>query len=215
MIRDPIGSTDGSGLKGRIGLHPVPGVDGVGELRRFAPLASPRIYESRDELLEMVASGQVDFGFLVVTDGASAIDTYEAISRHRLSVVSEHLAESDGCRFFLLAQGSWDSLRFQPGQAVGPLWLDFPVLSAGRTSVLFAIPDRPGALVRALGAISRRHLNVSKLEMRQASGLQGECTIVADIEGYAHSQPLREALGELNRLARDVRVLGAYPASAT
>jgi chorismate mutase/prephenate dehydratase len=95
----------------------------------------------------------------------------------------------------------------------GELWLGLPLLAQGRTSLLFALPDEPGALVRALGPISRRHLNLSKLEMRHSDTGRGRFMIAAEIDGYAHEPPLKAALDELNRLASDVRVLGAYPAA--
>lgn len=204
------------GTTGRVGLHATPDLDALKALRSFAPLASPVICETRGELFDMLDTAGIELAFLALGDyrSGTVIDSYETLWKRDVAIVGEHLLKETGTRFLLLAKGHrrGEDLSFAPGVRAGEVWLDQPVLAPGRTSVLFSLPDQPGALVRALGAVSRRHLNLTKLEMRPSGGDTDECQIVADIEGYAYSSPVREALAELNRLAGDVRVLGAYPA---
>ncbi|HEV3309519.1 MAG TPA: prephenate dehydratase domain-containing protein [Chloroflexota bacterium] len=209
--------TEHPGLSGRVGLDAQAGACALDALREFAHLATPIICESRAELFERLRSGEIDFAFLAVGDSRSGavIDVYTTLSEEEAAIVGEFVYGQTGTRFLLLGHGQWAAtgLRFQTDLQAGGIWLDFPVLAQGRTSVLFALPDEPGALVRALGAISRRHLNVNKLEMRRPDESRESCSIAAEIDGYAHDAPVKEALDELNRLASDVRVLGAYPAA--
>lgn len=137
------------------------------------------------------------------------------MTAHCVTVIAEHVHRSSGTRYFLIAAGQWrrDSLEVTPDRQFGDIRVDIPILANGKTSVVMELPDKPGALVRALGALSRRHLNLSKLEMRPSSGHYAQCTVIVDIDGYANRSPVREAIDELNRLATTVHVLGAYPAA--
>lgn len=202
-------------MTGKVGLDASGSRDGVTALHAFAPHTTPVIHETRAELFDLLDTDEIDFAFIAVGDyhAGTVIDSYTTLSERGIAIIGEYVHEPSSTRFLLLAQrrGADDSLRFQPDLQAGPLWLDLPVLAPGRTSIVFAVPDEPGSLVRALGAISRRHLNLAKLEMRPQT--RARCTIAAEIDGYAHEAPVKEALDELHRLASDVRVLGAYPAA--
>jgi prephenate dehydratase len=206
------------GLNARVGLDASSDIDTLAALRSFAPLATPIICDNREEVFQRLESGAVEFAFMTAGNShcAAVLDSFEHLSQRDVAIVGEFVLEPGTTRYLLLGQGHWrrDQLRFREGLQAGPVWFDFPALARGRTSVVFALPDEPGALVRALGAISRRHLNLSNLEMRPPVDSQAVCTVVAEIDGYAHDEPVKSALDELNRLARDVRVLGAYPAAA-
>lgn len=203
------------GLNARVGLDASSDVDTLAALRTFAPLATPIICDNREEVFQRLESGAVEFAFITAATSqcGTVIESFETLSQRDVAIVGDYVLEPGTTRYLLLGQGHWrrDQLRFREVLQAGPVWLDFPALARGRTSVVFALPDEPGALVRALGAISRRHLNLSNLEMRPPAKSQAECTVVAEIDGYAHDEPVKSALDELNRLACNVRVLGAYP----
>ena len=202
------------GINARVGLEAAD-IEVLAALRAFAPLATPIVCDDRLDLFKRLDDGEVEFAFIIAGNHGSGtvIDSFSSLANQDVAIVAEYIAEPNRNRHVLLGQGHWrrDGLRFRDGVQAGPVWLDFPVLGRGRTSILFALPDHPGALVRALGAISRRHLNLSNVEMRPSSEVQEQCTVVAEIDGYAHDAPVRAALDELGRLAKDVRVLGAYP----
>jgi prephenate dehydratase len=165
----------------------------------------------------MLDEGEVNLAFVPV-DGdrrRSLAESYGVMTSHNVSVIAEHVHRSSGVRYFVISRGHWrrDSLEVESNSQFGDIRLDIPILAQGKTSVVMELPDKPGALVRALGAISRRHLNLSKLEMRPSSGHYAQCTVIVDIDGYANRSPVREAIDELNRLATAVHVLGAYPAA--
>lgn len=211
-------SSKREGIKGRVGLHAAADLDGLTALRSYAPLVTPIICETPSELFDLLDSEAIDLAFIGVGDGRSGavLDTYTSMAKRDVTIIGEHVQAPGETRFLLVAKGQWrnNGRRFRPDRQAGDLWLDLPVLSQGRTSLVFELPHEPGALVRALGPISRRHLNVSKLEMRPFATEGEGCTIAAEIDGYAHEAPLKAALDELNRLASGVHVLGAYPAAS-
>jgi prephenate dehydratase len=204
-----------SDMTGRIGVQATAGPKQVAAVSSMAPLASSVICESSTELFELLDAEEIDYALIAVGDArlGTVIDSYAAISERDVTIVGEHVDETTETRYLLLAKGRWrqNGRRFRADVRAGDLWLDLPVLSQGRTSIVFALPDEPGALVRALGPISRRHLNVTKLEMQPRLSAPERYMIAAEIDGYAHDPPMKAALDELNRLANDVRVLGAYP----
>jgi prephenate dehydratase len=133
----------------------------------------------------------------------AAVASELAGKHYGLAILAESIqtAPDNATRFFLLTPGRWQ-------RATAKVY-DAP----GKTSLVFAVPHQPGSLVRALGSFARRHINLSKLESRPSRRRPWEYLFIADVEGYAHLDPLRAALDELERLTDSVRVLGSYPAA--
>lgn len=84
-----------------------------------------------------------------------------------------------------------------------------PTTNPGKTSLMFTVDHVPGALHRALGVFASRGLSLTKIESRPIIGRPWEYAFYVDIlEGAAGS--LGEAVSDLQRLARTVRVFGSY-----
>jgi len=81
-----------------------------------------------------------------------------------------------------------------------------------KTSLVFAVADRPGSLVGALQAFADRGINLTKLESRPRRGAPFEYVFYVDLETAADRAEVDEALGEVRTHTSMLRVLGSYPA---
>ena len=86
-----------------------------------------------------------------------------------------------------------------------------PPTGHDRTSVLFAIHDRPGSLVKALQAFDNFHINLSKIESRPSKRKDWEYVFYVDLAGHCEDQQVSEALAELHQHCSMIKLLGSYP----
>ena len=86
-----------------------------------------------------------------------------------------------------------------------------PPTGHDRTSVLFAIHDRPGSLVKALQAFDNFHINLSKIESRPSKRKDWEYVFYVDLAGHCEDPQVSEALAELHQHCSMIKLLGSYP----
>jgi prephenate dehydratase len=134
----------------------------------------------------------------------AAVASKLAGERYGLSVLAEGIqtASDNATRFVLLAPGLFEYSTAATADE-----------RPGKTSLLFSVAHRPGALVRALGCFSREQVNLERLESRPSRRQPWEYMFFTDALGYAHEPNVRRALRELTRLNPFVRVLGSYAAA--
>ncbi|TAG08733.1 MAG: prephenate dehydratase [Verrucomicrobia bacterium] len=89
-----------------------------------------------------------------------------------------------------------------------------PATGNDRTSILFAIHDRPGSLVKALQAFDQFHINLCKIESRPSKRKDWEYIFYVDLAGHCEDSKVAEALEELSRYCSLVKLLGSYPDTA-
>jgi len=82
-----------------------------------------------------------------------------------------------------------------------------------KTSLVFAVRHRPGALYESLGEFATRGINLTKLESRPRRNRAWEYVFYLDFEGHASEAPCQEALLGLLEKATFVKVIGSYPAA--
>ena len=80
------------------------------------------------------------------------------------------------------------------------------------TSLIFRVRSVPAALYKALGGFATNGVNLTKLESYMIGGAFSAAQFYADAEGHPDDRPMKLALEELHFFAREVRVLGTYPA---
>ena len=89
-----------------------------------------------------------------------------------------------------------------------------PPTGRDKTSIMFSVKDRVGALHDMLVPFKKHHLNMTKIESRPLPGRPWEYAFYLDVTGGPQEGgALAAALAELGSLARDLRVLGTYPGS--
>jgi len=83
-----------------------------------------------------------------------------------------------------------------------------------KTSILFALKDRPGALYNALAPFKRERINLTKIESRPSKKKAWEYYFFIDLEGHEAELRVKRALKGLERHALFLKVLGSYPAAS-
>jgi chorismate mutase/prephenate dehydratase len=86
-----------------------------------------------------------------------------------------------------------------------------PSTGKDRTSILFAVHDRPGSLVKALQAFDSFAINMSKIESRPSKQKDWEYIFYVDLAGHCEDPEVREALDTLETHCSLVKILGSYP----
>ena len=82
-----------------------------------------------------------------------------------------------------------------------------------KTSMLFSIKDRAGALYDILKPFAVRGINMTKIESRPSRKKAWEYHFFVDVEGHYEDESVRSAIDELSLNCLFLKVLGAYPAS--
>jgi len=79
-----------------------------------------------------------------------------------------------------------------------------------KTSVAFVVKHEPGTLVKALGTLARRSINLTKIESRPIVGSPWEYIFFIDFEGHINDNNIRAALDELSLQTSYFKHLGSY-----
>ena len=82
-----------------------------------------------------------------------------------------------------------------------------------KTSVLFALKDKPGALHDVLAPFKRHRINLTKIESRPSKRKAWQYLFFIDFEGHLQERRVQRALTTLKRHTTDLQVLGSYPCS--
>ena len=81
---------------------------------------------------------------------------------------------------------------------------------ADRTSIMLALPNKPGALYRVLARFSALGVNMVKLESRPMPERDFEFVFYLDLDKPVAAPELAELLRELENSCREFRYLGSY-----
>lgn len=132
-------------------------------------------------------------------EGAAAIAGSMAGEEFGLPVLASSIqdATSNVTRFFVIGK--------QPARPSGH----------DKTSVMFAVKDQPGALVRALEPFRKAGISLTRIESRPSKRRPWEYFFFADLAGHAEDPEVALALGELAGVCSVTKILGSYPDAAS
>lgn len=127
--------------------------------------------------------------------GAAAIGSRAAAAIYDLEVVAAGIEDSkeNYTRFLVIGK--------KPSEASGE----------DKTSILFSIKDKVGALHDMLMAFKWHKINLTKIESRPTKKKAWEYIFFVDLLGHISDKAVQEALEELKESCIFLKVLGSYP----
>lgn len=127
---------------------------------------------------------------------AAAIGTELSCEVYGLNVIARRIEDNPGnvTRFLVIGK--------EMGRRTGN----------DKTSVMFTIKDRVGALHDALDVLLRHDINLTRIESRPSKRKAWDYVFFIDIVGHAEDQEVSTALAELAATCVFVKVLGAWTA---
>jgi len=82
-----------------------------------------------------------------------------------------------------------------------------------KSSILFFLNHKPGALYNALGILAKNNINMTRIESRPMKIRNWEYLFFVDIEGHEKDSNVHETISEMEKTCPFVKRLGSYPAA--
>lgn len=80
-----------------------------------------------------------------------------------------------------------------------------------KTSIMFSIKDRPGALYDILSPFKKAKINLTKIESRPSKRKAWEYIFFVDMEGHIDDKKVRRAIDNMKDSCLYLKILGSYP----
>lgn len=144
---------------------------------------------------------------VVGVPGTASIGNGNLAEMYRLNILARRIEDATGnwTRFVIIArdgeQNRLGSLPLQKASSKGNT----------KTSLLFTLSDKPGALSSVLNLFAEHNINMRKLESRPMTGQCWKYFFFADVETDLLREEYRNVLRELDAQCTNFRVLGSYP----
>ncbi len=125
----------------------------------------------------------------------AAIASEFAANLYGLKFVAKHIEDykHNYTRFFILS-------RHFPGKT-----------GSDKTSIMFSLQDKPGALYNALKPFKDTGINLTKIESRPAKMRKWEYIFFVDFIGHIEDEKVKQTLSEIEKYCIQLVHLGSYP----
>jgi chorismate mutase/prephenate dehydratase len=90
-----------------------------------------------------------------------------------------------------------------------------PKTGRDKTSIMFSIKDKPGALYDILLPFKKSRINLTKIESRPSKRKAWEYIFFVDMEGHIDDKKLKKAIENIKDYCLYVKILGSYPHGGT
>jgi len=126
---------------------------------------------------------------------SAAIASMLAAKKYRLNVLASGIEDNPNnlTRFLVIG-----------GSIPGPTRKD-------RTSIMFSVKDKVGALHDILVPFKKYKINLTKIESRPSRRKAWEYYFFVDMMGHCENQSVKKALAELEKHCSFLKILGSYP----
>ncbi|MBI4683953.1 MAG: prephenate dehydratase [Nitrospirae bacterium] len=127
--------------------------------------------------------------------GAAAIASELAARMYDLNIIERNIEDSrhNITRFLVISKES-------------P-----PKTGNDKTSIMFSVKDRPGALYDILTPFKRANINLTKIESRPSKRKAWEYIFFVDMEGHVGDKKVMKAIDSMREGCLFLKILGSYP----
>lgn len=146
------------------------------------------------KIVEAVSSSEAALKASKEKDSA-AIGAAPAAKIYGLGVLAENIEQAPGnqTRFLVISRES------------------APKSGNDKTSIMFSIKDKAGALSEILRLFAGKNINLSKIQSRPRSGAAWEYIFFVDFDGHMEEKNTRQVLKKLEEFTLTLKTLGSYP----
>jgi len=133
--------------------------------------------------------------YATIGKGRAAIASELAAEKYRLNILARSVEDSSHniTRFLIISK-----------QDVEPTKHD-------KTSIVFSMKDKAGALHDVLTPFKKKRINLAKIESRPSKKKAWKYYFYVDMEGHLKEKRIKDALKGLQRHCVFLKVLGSYP----
>lgn len=126
---------------------------------------------------------------------AAAIASTRAAEINKLPIIEENIQDikHNTTRFLVIAHQ------------------DAPPSGKDRTSILFSIKDKVGALHSMITPFYKNGINLTKIESRPSKKRAWDYYFFVDFEGHRFDSNVKKALSKLEDMCKYLKILGSYP----